>query len=47
MQNGVSIQVVKQWLGHRTLQMTLRYAHLNVDNLMNAVNVLENRNNLY
>tara|TARA_R110000822_G_scaffold1345_1_gene6198 strand:+ start:694 stop:1713 length:1020 start_codon:yes stop_codon:yes gene_type:complete len=46
-QNGVSIQVVKQWLGHRTLQMTLRYAHLNVDNLMNAVNVLENRNNLY
>lgn len=40
-QRGVQIQVVQQWLGHKTLAMTLRYAHLNLDNLMDAVSVLE------
>ena len=39
-QKGVQIQVVQQWLGHKSIQMTLRYAHLNVNNLMDAVHVL-------
>jgi hypothetical protein len=33
--------VVQQWLGHKTLKMTLRYAHLAPVNLLSAVKVLE------
>lgn len=40
-QAGVPIQVVQQWLGHRTLQMTLRYAHLAPVNLLQAATALE------
>jgi integrase len=40
-QAGVPIQVVQQWLGHATLKMTLRYAHLAPTNLQQAVTVLE------
>jgi integrase len=40
-QNGVGIQVVQQWLGHKTLTQTLRYAHLAPLNLHQAVAVLE------
>lgn len=40
-QAGVPIQVVQQWLGHATIQMTLRYAHLAPYNLTQAVGVLE------
>jgi integrase len=40
-QAGVPIQVVQQWLGHATLKMTLRYAHLAPTNLQQAVSVLE------
>ena len=40
-QRGIGIQVVQHWLGHKTIKMTLRYAHLNNDNLKQARNVLE------
>jgi len=40
-QRGVPILVVQQWLGHKTIQMTMRYAHLCPTNLEEAVKVLE------
>ena len=40
-QNGVQLQVVKEWMGHRSFQMTLRYAHILPINLMQAVSALE------
>ena len=40
-QRGVSILVVKEWLGHKTLGMTMRYSHLCPTNLQAAVKVLE------
>jgi integrase len=40
-QSGVSLQEVKELLGHHTLEMTLRYAHLTKDNLKKAVNKLK------
>jgi len=40
-QRGVSIMVVKEWLGHANIQMTMRYAHLCPTNLEEAVKVLE------
>jgi integrase len=41
-QRGVSLLVVKEWLGHKTVQVTLRYAHLCPANLLAAVHVLNN-----
>lgn len=38
--NGVDITTVSKLLGHATLTMTLRYAHLAPDHLKNAVDVL-------
>lgn len=40
-QNGIQLQVVKEWMGHRSFQMTLRYAHILPINLMHAVSALE------
>jgi integrase len=40
-QAGTPIQVVQQWLGHKTLTMTLRYAHLAPANIVSAVAALE------
>jgi integrase len=40
-QRGVPIQVVQQWLGHATLTMTLRYAHLAPHNIVSAAEALE------
>ena len=40
-QRGISIMVVKEWLGHKNIQMTMRYAHLCPTNLEQAVKVLE------
>lgn len=38
---GVPLGVIQKWLGHKTIQMTLRYAHLSPTDLMKAVPVLE------
>jgi integrase len=39
-QRGVGIRVVQEWLGHRNISVTLRYAHLCPSNLLDAVKVL-------
>lgn len=38
---GIDIRRVQMWLGHQTLQMTMRYAHLATADLTNCVAVLE------
>ncbi len=40
-QRGVPILTVKEWLGHKSLAITLRYAHLAPQQLFDAVKVLE------
>ncbi|WP_421276171.1 tyrosine-type recombinase/integrase [Aeromonas veronii] len=43
-QSGVDLRVVKDWLGHKTITMTMRYAHLRIENLMAAKNILQAAN---
>ena len=38
---GVDLYVVKEWLGHSSIQITERYAHLNPTKLVRAVEALE------
>jgi integrase len=38
---GIDIRRVQMWLGHQTLQMTMRYAHLATNDLDPCVRVLE------
>jgi len=38
--NGVDLMTVKELLGHKTIKMTLRYAHLSQDHKMRAAEVL-------
>lgn len=40
-QRGVGLRVVQQWLGHKAIQVTMRYAHLAPRDLINAAKVLE------
>jgi len=40
-QKGVSLYVVQRWLGHSTIHVTERYAHLNPAQLQDAVSLLE------
>lgn len=40
-QRGVPIVVVKEWMGHKSIVMTMRYAHLAPTNLRAAADVLE------
>lgn len=40
-QRGVPILTVKELLGHKTLTMTMRYAHLAPNNLSSAISLLE------
>ena len=40
-QKGVNLRVVQEWLGHKTIQMTMRYSHLSPANLQEAAIVLE------
>jgi integrase len=39
--SGVDLMTVKELLGHKTIEMTLRYAHLAPDHKMRAVNILD------
>ncbi len=38
--NGIDIATVKEFLGHKTLIMTLRYAHLAPSHKAKAVDIL-------
>jgi site-specific recombinase XerD len=38
---GIDIRRVQIWLGHQTLSMTMRYAHLATNDLDSCVAVLE------
>ena len=38
---GVPILQVQQWLGHSTIQMTMRYAHLAPDTNNHMISVLD------
>ena len=40
---GIDIRRVQMWLGHQTLQMTMRYAHLATNDLDSCVAVLEHQ----
>lgn len=40
-QRSVPLKVVQEWLGHKTINQTIRYAHLAPANLMAAVAALE------
>ena len=40
-QGGVKLYEVSHWLGHRSMETTRRYAHLEPDALMGALSVLE------
>lgn len=39
---GVDLTTVKELLGHQTLDMTMRYAHLSPAHKVKAVGVLDN-----
>lgn len=43
-QGGIDMRRVQMWLGHQTLQMTMRYAHLATNDLDSCVSVLERDN---
>jgi len=38
---GIDLYVVKEWLGHSSIQITERYAHLNPTKLAQAAEALE------
>jgi len=38
---GVPLKVVQEQLGHATMQMTMRYAHLSAESVSDAVVVLD------
>ena len=40
-QAGIPILTVKEYLGHKTIQITMRYAHLSATQLVDAASVLE------
>jgi integrase len=41
LQRGTPLATLSQWLGHASLKTTMRYAHLSVSNLQQAMQVLE------
>ena len=41
-QNGVDIYVVKELLGHKTITMTMRYAHHYPESLRSSIDILDN-----
>ncbi len=40
-QNGISLAVIQKWLGHKSIQMTMRYAVIAPDNLKEAARMLD------
>jgi integrase len=40
-QRGVHLAVIKAWMGHKTLQITMRYAHLSPTDLLSGAKALE------
>ena len=40
-QGGASLQVVKELLGHASITMTMRYAHLDTTNLRAAIHAID------
>ena len=38
---GVALKVIQELMGHATIEMTMRYAHLSPDVAKDAVNVLD------
>ncbi len=38
---GINLKVVQNWMGHKSYQSTLRYAHLVPENLQQAKLALE------
>ena len=40
-QGGIDIRRVQMWLGHQTLQMTMRYVHLATHDLDSCLAVIE------
>ena len=38
---GIDLYVVKEFLGHSTIQVTERYAHLSPDKLAHAAEILD------
>jgi integrase len=42
-QRGVNLRVVQEWMGHKTITVTLRYAHLCPTNLLHAVDLLNTK----
>lgn len=40
-QGGMDLRRVQEWMGHRSMQMTMRYAHLAPQDLKRCVDVLE------
>ena len=43
-QRNVPLQIVKEWMGHRNFEMTLRYAKLTPTNMLDARNALQQSN---
>ena len=42
--SGVSLKAVQKLMGHRTIQMTARYAHLSPGHLQSAVELISGSN---
>ena len=40
-QRGVSLPIIKQWMGHSSIQTTMRYAHLSTESLNVALEAIE------